>query len=173
MTHGLLHAEHDPSAMSSMIRRYLTINGTRNLLGAVVVFAAPATFSSVIFRPLRAVPLEAWSGVLLLTGLACVATAYLRRPEGARTALLVSTVLTAILAVLVTLGAVDAWVGVARVAEEAGMPWWWYFRDQAAPLIPSPLLPLVLMALTAKDALMCRQPIRDPLRSWVAHTEEA
>ena len=89
---------------------------------------------------------------MTICGILCGLAALLRNGDLARVAMVISATITFVLAAGVTIG-----IGLIWVA------YWQGERDVAA----SPLMPILLAALAAKDFIVCAQPVRSPFEAVI------
>lgn len=137
----LPHIDQSPDAMTSRARGYmLTVSG-RHLVMAGFIFAAPERFTARGFKPMTdSWPLWAWGSIIALIGVVALAASVWRREALARTGLIASASLSGLVAIGLTIAAVQSPVGGVTGA-------------------------IIFWALTAKDLIVCQDPIRSPFEA--------
>lgn len=135
--------EYDPQEMTPRARLYLTIAAVRHLLVALPCLLAPQLFVSASFRQIADVlPMQAWGVVFLGVSLACATAAVSRSEVMARVGLILSAASTAVWA-----GGLTAALFTTTITGPTGPVIWW--------------------AVTFKDLVVCRQPMRSPFEPLV------
>jgi hypothetical protein len=143
--------DHSPEAMTRRARWYLSVAAIRHLTLGVFCLIAPWLFANAAFIPiLNFVPLWGWGSVMAATGATCAVAAAFRHGGWARLAMVCSATVTIVLGAGVT-------VGVAIV--------WAKYLAGTVDTPASPVLPVLLLALAAKDYIVCGQPIRSPFET--------
>lgn len=178
----ILLVDRSPRAMTARARVYLGVAGYRHFIIGAFLLVTPWLFSAAAFIPIFGLlPLKLWGVIMTLEGIACVAAAVTRNAAIARGAIAGSAVITLALALGLWIGIIAAWVTWFRAVGWGAV---WHllvtYPDKfpgdllalaAAP--PSPFLPVVLLAITVKDFVMCAQPLRVPLEESGHHPRTA
>lgn len=164
--------DHSPRTMSGRARWYLSAAGGRHFVTGMTLLIAPWLYSSVAFIPIfNTLPLVVWGLIMVAGGIACILGAITRNPTLARLSIAASACITLALAAGLTIGVVASW---AAWVGYVSWPVAWnvivtqpqiYPADLLGlgPAPPSPFLPIVMIAVTVKDFIVCGQPLRVPL----------
>lgn len=153
MTIPSLAADHSPEAMTRRARWYLGIATFRHGSLGLFCLIMPWLFGSAAFIPiLDFIPIWAWGSVMVFCAIVCGLAARLRSGDWARWGMVISATITTVLAAGVLIGVSIVW-------------WEWLHQLRDAPA--SPVLPIILGSLAAKDFVVCAQPIRSPFESVV------
>lgn len=143
--------DHSPEAMTRRARWYLSVAAIRHGVLGLFCLIAPWLFGNAAFIPiLNFVPVWGWGSVMAATGASCAVAALFRHGGWARFAMVCSATVTVVLGVGVTIGVSIVWHQYLEG-----------IRDTPA----SPVLPVLLLTLAAKDYIVCGQPIRSPFES--------
>lgn len=143
----LPHVDRSPTAMTRRARTYLLIGGLRHLVIGGFMLSLPGQFKAAAFIPIvGAAPLWMWSGTFLLTAVLCVLGSAVRNRDTARIGLIASAATSGIMAMGLILGAFNQWMH--------GLP-------------ATPITAVLLASLTAKDLVMCTQPMRTPFEEML------
>lgn len=173
---ALARSAHDPLAMTTRARVYLSAAGWRHLLIGLTLLLLPWLYSAAAFVPIfNWIPLVGWGAIMTAEGLLCLVAALLRNSDMARTAIGISAVITMVLAAGLGIGIVAAWLAwVGHVGPDQA---WELIVTHPnvfpaallgfAPAPPSPFIPIIMLAITVKDFTMCAQPLRVPLEETV------
>jgi hypothetical protein len=147
------HVDHSPEAMTRRARWYLGIATFRHGSLGLFCLIMPWLFGAAAFIPvLDFLPIWGWGTVMVACSLLCGMAAFLRSGDWARWSMVISATITTVLAVGVLIGVSIVW-------------WQWFMGLRPDP--SSPVLPIVLGSLAAKDFVVCAQPIRSPFESVV------
>lgn len=166
----------EPETMTRRARAYLTIAAVRHGLVGLSLLWLPWLYGSAAFLPLFGLlPLWVWGVLMVVTSGLAVFAAATRSGDVARVAMIASAVITLVLAAGVSIGVVAMWS-----TWSAAVGWgaiWGLLAHPVAALPagllsvavapPSPFLPLLLLSITAKDFVMCSQPMRTPFEPVV------
>jgi hypothetical protein len=131
--------------MTGRAQSYLLVAGMRHLLIGVCCILVPRWFTSPSYDQIKALApggLFAWGVVGTLVGLGCIAAAAFKHVGLARGGLLASAVVTSL------------WAGGLFAAMLEGN-------------LTGPTGPVIWTALTLKDLVVCRQPMRSPFEPLV------
>lgn len=133
-----------PEQMTGRAQAYLTVAGLRHIAIGAACLAVGRWFTSPGYAQIKAIPggLMTWGIVSLAVGIACLTAAGRRSENLARFALLSSAVVTGLWA--------------------AGF--WLAMFDGT---ITGPTGPAIWTAVTAKDLIVCRQPLRSPFEPLI------
>lgn len=133
-----------PEQMTGRAQAYLTVAGLRHAAIGGACLAAPAYFTSPGYQQIKGIPggLITWGVVSAAVGVMCLAAAVLRSENLARFALLSSAVVTG-------LWAAGFWLAMFHGT------------------IAGPTGPAIWTAVTAKDLIVCRQPLRSPFEPLI------
>jgi hypothetical protein len=148
-----LHYDHSPEAMTRRARWYLSVAGLRQGTLGLFCILTPWLFTSAAFIPILSYLPVAWWGIFMtICGILCGLAALLRSGDMARVAMVISATITLVLAA-------GVWIGIGAI----WVDYWQGDREVAA----SPLMPILLTALAAKDYIVCAQPVRSPFEAVV------
>lgn len=137
----------DPRAMTTRARVYLGAAGFRHFSIGLSLLLTPQLYLAAAFIPIfNLLPLPVWGVVMTLEGVACALAAATRHTGTARGSIGFSAVITSVMAAGLSVGIIASWLN---------------------GLSPSPVLGVILLALTVKDFTMCAQPLRVPLEESV------
>lgn len=136
----LLHS--DPEQMTGRAQVYLVVAFVRHTILGVWMLVMPSRFINL--EQALGGTLVPWGVSFAFVGVACLAAAVTRREHIAQTALFLSAVTTGAISVSLMLG----WLDGSIVGTTKGPP--------------SPLLWMFGFSLTAKDLIVCRQPLLSP-----------
>lgn len=133
-----------PEQMTGRARAYLTIAAARHIAVAWCVWTMTARFTAPVFDVVAAImPLWTWGVVFFVAGATCGMAALLGRESLARTGLILSATSTGV------------WGAAFVIAIFTGPP--------SVGILGA----IFLWALTAKDLVVCRQPLRSPFESLI------
>lgn len=134
---------HPVDDMTPRARLYLSVAALRHILIGLACLCMPDAFVSHSFDQIVAVlPMEGWGIVFLGAGATCTAAALTRSETLARVGLILSAASTAV------------WAGGFVAA---------YLAGTAA----APTGPIIYWAVTFKDLVVCRQPLRSPFEPLI------
>lgn len=134
-----------PERMTGRAQSYLTVAAARHLLIGGACLADPRSFRSSSYDQIKELApggLFAWGVVGVLVGAACLVGSIAKREDVARAGLLGSAFITSL------------WAGGLFAAWHAGT-------------LSGPTGPIIWTALTFKDLVVCRQPLRSPFEPLV------
>ena len=168
--------DRSPNAMTGRARVYLAAAGTRHGFIGLAILTAPWLWGSAVYIPIfNLLPLPIWGVIMTIEGIACYTAAIGRNATVARVSMVISAVVTLVIAAGLAFGVALAWAEWVQVVGW-GRAWElllihpdeypFNLRPIHAPP-PSPYLPIVMLALTVKDFAMCAQPLRVPLEESV------
>ena len=143
--------------MTRRARWYLGIATFRHGSLGLFCLIMPWLFGNAAFVPiLNFLPIWGWGAAMTACALVCGLAAFLRSGDWARWAMVISATITTVLAVGVLIGISTVWLD-------------WLAEPSLNPSIalPSPVLPIILGSIAAKDFVVCAQPIRSPFESVV------
>lgn len=137
----------DPRAMTTRARVYLGAAGFRHLGIGLSLLLTPQLYLAAAFIPIfNLLPLTVWGSLMTLEGIACGVAAWTRHTGTARGSIGASAVITSVMAAGLCIGLIAAWLN---------------------GLSTSPVVGVILLAITVKDFTMCAQPLRVPLEETV------
>jgi hypothetical protein len=147
------HHDPAPEAMTRRARWYLGIATFRHGSLGLFCLIMPWLFGNAAFIPiLDFLPIWGWGAAMAGCAVICGLAAVLRSGDWARWAMVISATITTVLAAGVLIGISIVW-------------WQWITGLREVPV--SPVLPIILGSLAAKDFVVCAQPIRSPFESVV------
>lgn len=143
---------HPPDAMTLRARWYLTIGASRHLLIGLFAISKAHQFGSIYIPVISYAPLWTWGSIFVLTALICYTACLLRSASWARLGLIFSATSTLAVGVGIGLGVALAWRDGQQV---------------------TPILPILLLSLAAKDYAVCTQPMRSPFEQLLKQTTQS
>ena len=138
-----------PDEMSDRARVYLYAGTFRHAVTGLFTLLAADQFASAVFNPIiNFFPLVFWGAAMVATAFSLGVGAVLRNRTLARVGLIMSSTVTALMAVGLWMGATGLWLHGGKA---------------------TPILAITLTALVVKDLAVCTNPMKTPLeftRMW-------
>jgi hypothetical protein len=163
--------DRSPEAMTRRARWYLGIAGGRHGTIGVCLLAMPWVFAGSAFVPIfNLLPLWFWGIAMTIAGVLCGLSSVIRSGDLGRISMVISAVITLVLAAGLAIGIGAIWVHWLQVVGWDSFWWLVVHRPATVPADilklavapPSPFLPVLLFAVTLKDFVICAQPLRSP-----------
>jgi hypothetical protein len=164
-------------AMTARARTYFYTSGGRHGITGLTMLLLPWMYTGAAFIPIfNLLSTNTWGWVMTIVGLVCSWAAANKNADIARFGIVLSAMVTAVMALGLWIGISFLWFKWFQVV---GSSAFWslvlerpsnypaYLRSLSSIVPPSPFLPIVMTALVIKDFTMCAQPLRVPLEERV------